>query len=213
MWNCPKCESTVDDSLEICGSCGTPPGGKRGRSRTDASRVGTIPGSPDSDLARELDDEFGPPPSAWVEYYRNSDQTDVALMAQHLESHGIRTCQIQEHRLISGLAMLHISGILIREKDIPQANQFIERIMRRRAKRQRPKEFPWETFAPIGFIALTLCTVAGDLIGRGIGGGTDWELICKRLGGALGFIVALSLMIQLYRARKRAESEVSVANP
>jgi hypothetical protein len=136
---------------------------------------------------------------------------DAALMANYLEIRGIIARPIREPRVLGSQAIFEASGILIRPKDLPLARRLIERITSRRARRQRPAEFPWDSFSIIGLHVLLITSGAGGGIGALIGGSTDWEQVCIGVGGGFGFIIGLSLMIWLYRVRKRADAGIPVA--
>src|SRR5262249_21057816 len=186
MWTCPKCRSEMDDSLRTCGACGTSSEAEEDPSCTRACKAGPSPDSPGSGWTTEPEDGFHEPPPEWVQCYWTNSRADAALMANHLESRGIIARPIQEPRALGSDAMYEVNGVLIRSKDLPRARRFLERIERRRARRQRPTEFPWDAFGVIGAFVLTIGLVTGLPIGAKIGEVMGWEQVCTGVGGGLG---------------------------
>jgi len=195
------------------------PVGQADHDDTRAGGDGPIPDSPSFGSVAEPGDEFGGPPPEWVECYRTAGQADAAFFANYLESHGVVTRRIDEPGIFGTHAMTPVSMVLIRPKDLPLARSLIDRIERRRARRQRqrPAEYPWDTmakFAVVTFFTLILFAGLGAAIGDGIGGLIGWEQAGQVVGGGLGSAIGLFLMLLLYRARKRADSAATVAgNP
>jgi hypothetical protein len=210
-----KFRSNEDDWPGSPRSRGISPEGQADRDDTRVGGDGPIPDSPGFGSVAEPGDEFGGPPPEWVECYWTSGQADAASFANYLESHGVVTRRIDEPRILGAHAMTLVSIVLIRPKDLPLARSLIDRIERRRARRQRqrPAEFPWDAFAFIALVTLTFFAGLGAAIGAGIGGLIGWEQ-AGVVGGGLGSAIGLFLMIRLYRARKRADSAATVAgNP
>jgi hypothetical protein len=200
----------AEDLLKGRGSRGRSPDGVAEHNDTGAGEDGPIPDAPGPGPAAELDEEFAGPPPEWVECYRAAGQADAALMADYLERHGITARLIQELRVISNV-MIEVHGVLIRPKDIPRARRLTDRIERRRARRQRPAEFPWGEFTLIASFILIIGTLGGSALGGAIGGAVDRELAGQVVGGGLGIAAGLSLVIRLYRVRRRADAAATAA--
>src|SRR5262249_7391615 len=209
-----KFRSNADDRPGSRGARGV---SSEGEVDDNDTRVGSdrrIQDSPGSGSVAEPGDEFGGPPPGWVECYTTAGQADAALFANHLESHGIITRVMEEHRILGTKAVTLFSFVLIRPKDVPRAQRLIARIERRRARRERPAEFPWDAFIVVALFTVILFAGLGAAICGAIGKAIGWEQAGLMVGGGLGFAIGLSLMIWLFRARKRADSAAMVAgNP
>jgi hypothetical protein len=209
-----KFRSNADDRPGSRGARGVSSEGAGDHNDTRVGGDRRIQDSPGSGSVAEPGDEFGGPPPGWVECYTTAGQADAALFANYLESHGIITRVMEEPRILGTHAMTLVSFVVIRPKDVPRAQRLIARIERRRARRQRPAEFPWDKFAFVALFTLTFFAVLVAAIGDGIGGLIGWEQAGPVVGGGLGSAIGLFLIIRLYRARKRADSAATVAgNP
>jgi hypothetical protein len=206
-----KSRQRAEDLLEGRGSHGPSPEGVSERNDTGAGEDGPSPDAPGPGPPAELDEEFAGPPPEWIECYRAANQADAALMADYLERHGITTRLIQDLRMVTGQAMIEVHGVLIRTKDIPRERRLTDRIERRRARRQRPAEFPWGELSVIALFTLMVGAGVGSALGGAIGGAVDRELAGQVVGGGLGFAAGLSLMIRLYRVRRRADAAAMAA--
>ena len=92
MWRCPKCHSQVDDSLEVCWSCGTTPEGVEDPDFVSADQAdpiaieqvpkGTAVDDPLADFA-------GTPLPDLVECYLASNTTEAKFIADQLMEQGI----------------------------------------------------------------------------------------------------------------------------
>src|SRR5262249_11146976 len=120
---------------------------------------------------------------------------------------------MEEPRTLGAHAMTLVSFVLIRPKDVPRAQRLIARIERRRARRQRPAEFPWDAFIVVALFTVIIFAVLGAAIVGAIGKAIGWEQAGLVVGGGLGYAIGLSLMIWLFRARKRADSATVAGNP
>jgi hypothetical protein len=205
-WICPNCQSKVDDSFEVCSSCGAPRVGDQDPNPARPSAMGLVSDLPASDSVIDLKDERGGPPPEWTECYMTRDHADAALMIGHLKSRGISARLICEPRALTSQVLFDVSRVLVRAKDLPRARRFIERIARRRARRRGPTEFPWDVFVGIGVFALSACVPLGILIGDGIGWATCWGEVGRGIGVGLGVLAWLSLVIWLYKIRKRTDA-------
>ena len=93
MWACPKCQSKVDDSSEICWSCGTSSRGEEDPTFAHADEVGPIddPASGGKPVVRdELTDEFaGTAEDNLVECYWAKNHIEARFLADQLGQEGI----------------------------------------------------------------------------------------------------------------------------
>ncbi len=206
MWSCPNCRSKVGDSLAVCGSCGASRAGDECPSRTHADAVGPSPAAPGTDPVIEPQGDL----RELVECYSTRDQAEAALMAQYLEERGIATRLTREPRALTSQLTYEVGRVLIRPKDVPRAGRLMRRIERRRAQRERlaarSAEYPWDKLAAIGILVLPFCIVTGAMIAVQIGEWPDWgRLVCGIVGGMIGGIIGLSVIIWVYRLRKRAD--------
>ena len=92
MWHCPKCRSRVDDSFEVCWSCGTTPDGIEDPDFVTADEADAIP---DEELPEgsEVDDPLadfaGTPLPDLVECYTASNPIEAKFIADQLMEQGI----------------------------------------------------------------------------------------------------------------------------
>ncbi len=207
MWSCPNCRSKVDESVGVCGSCGTSRAGVECPSHTHAGAVRSIPAAPGTDPVIEPQGDL----PELVECFRARDQADAALMAQYLEERGIATHLTLEHQAFANQLMYEAGQVLIRPKDIPRAGRLMRRIQKRRAQRERraaqSAEYPWDKLAGVGVLVLPICILTGVTIGVQIGKWPDWEpRVCGTIGGMFGCLIGLSLMIWVYKLHIRADA-------
>ena len=207
MWSCPNCRSKVDDSLEVCGSCGASRAGDEYPSLPDAGGVGSIPAVPGTDPVIEPQGDL----RELVECYSTRDHTDAALMARYLEDRGIAVRLTREPRALTSQLMFEAGRVLIRPKDVPHASRLLRRIERRRARRgrlaARSAEYPWDGLAAIGALVLPICIVIGAMIGVKIGEWPDWDRqVCGIVGGVFGSIMGLSVIIWVFKLRKTSDA-------
>ena len=76
MWRCPKCRSKVDDSFEVCWSCGTTADGIEDPNFVTADEADPIPDEEDperTDVDDPLADFAGPPMPDLVDCYMGSN--------------------------------------------------------------------------------------------------------------------------------------------
>jgi hypothetical protein len=207
MWTCPNCRSRVADSLGVCRSCAASRAGGECPSRTHAGAVGPIPAAPGTCPVVEAQGD----PRELVECYRTGDQADAALMARYLEERGIVTLLTPEPLALTSHLMHEVGRVLIRPKDVPRARRLLRRIERRRAQRERQAarsaEYPWDKLAALVVLVLPFCTATGVIIGAQLDEWLDWERsVYGIVGGTFGGIFGLSLIIWVYRLRKRADA-------
>ena len=92
MWRCPKCQSKVDDSFEVCWSCGTTPDGIEDPDFVTADEADPIP---DEELPEgtELDDPLadfaGTPMPDLVDCYIALSTIEAKFIADQLMEQGI----------------------------------------------------------------------------------------------------------------------------
>jgi hypothetical protein len=92
MWRCPKCRSKVDDSFEVCWSCGTTPDGAEDPNFVTADEAEPIPDEelPEvADVDDPLADFAGTPMPDLVECYMAGDTIEAKLIADQLMEEGI----------------------------------------------------------------------------------------------------------------------------
>ena len=88
MWRCPKCRNKVDDSFEVCRSCGTTPEGIE-----DPGFVTADDAEPIVDVVEDYDDSLddfaGTPLPDLVECYMASNTIEAKFIADRLMEIGI----------------------------------------------------------------------------------------------------------------------------
>jgi hypothetical protein len=92
LWRCPKCRSKVDDSFEVCRSCGTAPDGIEDPNFITADEADPIPDEeiPEgTDLDDPLADFAGTPMPDLVECYMAGDTIEAKFIADQLMERGI----------------------------------------------------------------------------------------------------------------------------
>ena len=58
-------------------------------------------------------------------------------------------------------------------------------------------------------VVLPFCAFVGFAVGGMLGAADGWTNACRTVGAALGLVAGLSVMIKLYRIRKRADAGTS----
>ena len=121
MWQCPKCRSSVDDSFEACGSCGTNPDGIEDPNFVIADKADPIP---DEEIPKgtDVDDplaDFAGTPTDLVECYMAGDAIEAKFIADQLMEHGIQA--IPDKLDIDPLVGMSGSGakVRVRQDDLP----------------------------------------------------------------------------------------------
>jgi hypothetical protein len=88
MWRCPKCRNKVDDSFEVCWSCGTTPEGTE-----DPGFVTADDAEPIIDVVKDYDDSLddfaGTPLPDLVECFMASNTIEAKFVADRLMEAGI----------------------------------------------------------------------------------------------------------------------------
>ena len=139
MWQCPKCRSQVDDSFEVCWSCGTTPEGIEDPDFVPADEADPIP---DEEVSEEvdLDDPFGdlagthlPEP---VECYMALDTIEAKFIADQLMEQGIPATadkiDVNLGRQFWGFG----PKVYVRPKDLPRAQAWLKEYERQHKSRQ-----------------------------------------------------------------------------
>ena len=148
MWNCPKCRAKVDDSFEICWSCGTARDGEEDPDFARADDVGPTPDSPwESKPGMENDPDFeGAEPAPEIEVvdcYWAGNPSEAMFLAGQLMQEGI-PATADTHNLqvvFAGFFGLVPAGpyfgprVRVLANDLPRARSWLAGFEERRAKR------------------------------------------------------------------------------
>ena len=132
MWTCPKCQSKVDPSFEVCWNCGTTEDGIEDPSFVNADDSGPIAGDP---LVPELDVEEDvavvselPEPirGDLVEAYKALDLMEAKFLAEQLNNAGIQATS-DTHDLHETLGSMNSRPrVWVRADDLPRARAWLE---------------------------------------------------------------------------------------
>jgi hypothetical protein len=139
MWECPKCHSKVDDSFEVCWSCGTTPDGIEDQNFVTADEADPIPDEENpkgTDVDDPLADFAGTPLPDLVACYTASDAAEAKFIADQLMEHGIPA--IPDNLDIDPLVGMCGSGakIRVRQDDLPKAQAWLNAYEQRKKSRQ-----------------------------------------------------------------------------
>ena len=137
MWQCPKCRSEVDDSFEVCWSCGTTPDGIEDPNFVTADEADPIP---DEELPEgtEVDDPLadfaGTPMPDLVECYTALNTIEAKFIADQLMEQGIPAIadEIDMYPAMSG----HGPMVRVRQDDLAKAQAWLKFYEQRRMSRQ-----------------------------------------------------------------------------
>jgi hypothetical protein len=144
MWKCPKCQSKVDDSFEVCWSCGTTPDGIVDPNFVTADEAEPIE---DEELPEgtEVDDPLadfaGTPMPELVECYMASNATEAKFIADQLMDRGIPAiADRQDINMVMGGLQTQMWGygpkIRVRKDDLPRAQAWLKEYEQRRRSRR-----------------------------------------------------------------------------
>jgi hypothetical protein len=144
MWRCPKCRSKVDDSFEVCWSCGTTPDGIEDPNFVTADEADPIPDEelPEmTDVDDPLADFAGTPMPDLVECYMAGDTIEAKFIADQLMEEGIPAIadKININMAMGGLQPLmwgYGPKVRVRQDDLPRAQAWLEAYEQRRKSRQ-----------------------------------------------------------------------------
>jgi hypothetical protein len=136
MWRCPKCHTKVDDSFEVCWSCGTTPEGVEDPNFLTADQV-----EPE-DLEEASSREVGEGPAAelagddplpdLVECYMARDVTEAQFIANELMQEGVPAVAgaVNVNMMLGGFQpQLWGQGpaVRVRPEDLPRARAWVEK--------------------------------------------------------------------------------------
>ncbi len=148
MWRCPKCRSKVDDSFEICWSCGTTADGVEDPSFVAADDADPIPDDELPELP-EFDDPMadfaGRPFPELVECYMAAETIEAKFVADQLMQLGIPAIadKTNINHTMGGFAP-NLWGygpkVRIRKEDLPRATIWLEDYKQRRKARREHSE-------------------------------------------------------------------------
>jgi hypothetical protein len=150
MWRCPKCRSKVDDSFEVCWSCGTTPEGVEDPDFVTADEAEPIddpPIGPDPEPDGPLDDFAGTPWPELVECYMAANTIEAKFVADQLTGDGIPAiADRQDVNMVMGGLQPQMWGygpkVRVRPKDLPRAAAWLEAYERRRKSKNTDRESP-----------------------------------------------------------------------
>jgi Putative prokaryotic signal transducing protein len=142
MWRCPKCQSKVDDSFEVCWSCGTTPEGEEDPTFMTADEQAPIEDSPaaiDGPFEDPLADFAGTPMPELVECYRASNTVEAKFVADRLMEQGIPA--LADHHDVSSFVWgSKVWGcgpkIRVRPEDVARAQSWLKGYEERRKSQQ-----------------------------------------------------------------------------
>jgi hypothetical protein len=131
MWQCPKCRSEVDDSFEVCWSCGTTPAGIE-----DPNFVTADESEPIDDQVVDkkpvfddsLGDFAGTPVPDLVECYMASNTSEAAFIANQLTEQGIQaSADARDGNLSTGMWKPEYGPkVRVRQHDLPRAQAWLK---------------------------------------------------------------------------------------
>lgn len=159
MWTCPECRAKIDDSFEVCWSCGTSPDGEEDPTFARADDVGPTadpPWKPGHKVRKDLDLELGElaePEIELVACYWASDTFEAMFLAGQLVWEGIpATADAWDLRIVfAGFCGLLPAGpyfgprVRVDARDLPRALPWLAGYEeRRRARRESRHAKPSE---------------------------------------------------------------------
>ena len=144
MWQCPKCQSKVDDSFDVCWSCGTTADGIEDPDFVTADEADPIPDEelPEGpDVDDPLADFAGTPMPDLVECFMASNTIEAKFIADQLMQQGIPAIadKIDVNLLMGGFQpQLWGYGpkVRVRRDDLPKAQAWLKFYEQRRKSRQ-----------------------------------------------------------------------------
>src|SRR5262245_28748334 len=134
MWQCPKCQSKVDDSFEVCWSCGTTANGIEDPSFVTADEADPIldeVAPHDSAVDDPLADFAGTPLPDLVECYMAGNTIEAKYIADRLMEQGIPAIadKIDINMVMGGLRPVlwgYGPKIRVRPEDLPRAQAWLK---------------------------------------------------------------------------------------
>ncbi len=147
MWRCLKCRERVDDSFEVCWSCGTTADGIEDPNFIPADEAEPIEDEPvpeGSDVDDPFADFAGAPLPEVVECYTASNTIEAKFIADQLMEQGIPAIADKIHvNLVLGGFHPEMWGcgprVRVRKDDLPKAVAWLRAYeQRRRARQESP---------------------------------------------------------------------------
>ena len=140
MWQCPKCQSKVDDSFEVCWSCGTTADGVEDPefvTADDAEPIADEPVSEENGIDDPLAEFAGTPLPDLVECYMASNTIEAKFIADQLMEQGIPAIADKLNiNLVMGGFQPHLWGygpkIRVRQEDLPKVQAWLKDYEERR---------------------------------------------------------------------------------
>ena len=143
MWHCPKCDEKVEESFEVCWSCGTTRDGLEDPTFLTADEEGPIE-EPPVDLDGPFDDPLadfaGTPMPELVECYMASNVIEAKFIADQLMEQGIpAVADHHDNNMSLGGMKSEMWGygpkVRIRPEDAPRAQAWLAKYEERRKAR------------------------------------------------------------------------------
>ncbi len=139
MWTCPKCRSRVDDSFEVCWSCGTTADGVEDPDFVIADEAEPIEDEPlpeGSEVDDPLADFAGTPLPDLVDCYMASNPTEAKFIADRLMDRGIPA--IADKIDVNVGCQLGGGGpkVRVRQDDLPRALAWLKDYEQMRRQRR-----------------------------------------------------------------------------
>jgi hypothetical protein len=143
MWRCPKCKSKVDDSFEVCWSCGTSPDGIEDPNfvtADDAEPIELEKPPEGAEVDDPLADFAGTPMPDLVECYTASNPIEAKFIADHLMEQDIPAIADKiDINLTLGGFQPQLWGygpkVRVRQDDLPRALGWLKSYEQRRKSR------------------------------------------------------------------------------
>ena len=144
MWQCQKCHSKVDDSFEVCWSCGTTIDGVEDPdfvTADDAEPIQDPVAEKEPEFDDSLEDFAGVPIPDVVECYMASSTIEAKLIADQLTQEGIPAIADKvDVNMVMGGFQPQLWGygpkVRIRRQDLPRAQAWLQAYDERRKSRQ-----------------------------------------------------------------------------
>ena len=138
MWTCSKCHSEVEDSFDVCWSCGTGADGVEDPSFVTADEAEPII-DPDVDLAAPLDDSLedfaGVPLPDLAECFLAGNVTEARFVADRLMEQGIpAVADTHDGNAVVGGG--HGPRVRVLPKDVPRARAWVMAYEERRKEKR-----------------------------------------------------------------------------
>ncbi len=144
MWLCPKCENSVEDSFEICWSCGTTQDGVEDPDFVTADAADPIEDGVD-DEEKKSDDPFadfgGAPYPELVECYMAKNPIEAKFIADRLMEEGIPAiADKMDINMVMGGFRPQMWGygpkVRIRREDLGRAQTWLKAYEQRRKSKE-----------------------------------------------------------------------------